>query len=163
CCPIRRRRRSRSKRSSASHAPSSAEATRVRPDRSHEEVCVSVLIAFAVPVFLGLIVLEAVLAARRRGAVRGYERRDTFASLAMGIGNVLVRIVTKAWALALYEVVALFAIFEIEFSWWVLPLLIVCEDFCYYWFHRLHHEVRFLWAAHVNHHSSTRYNLSTAL
>jgi sterol desaturase/sphingolipid hydroxylase (fatty acid hydroxylase superfamily) len=124
---------------------------------------VSVLIAFAVPVFLVLIVLEAVLAARRRGAVRGYESRDTFASLAMGIGNVLVSLVTKAWALALYEVVALFAIFEIEFSWWVLPLLIVCEDFCYYWFHRLHHEVRFLWAAHVNHHSSTRYNLSTAL
>jgi sterol desaturase/sphingolipid hydroxylase (fatty acid hydroxylase superfamily) len=36
-------------------------------------------------------------------------------------------------------------------------------DFAYYWFHRLHHEVRVLWASHVPHHSSQRYNLSTAL
>jgi sterol desaturase/sphingolipid hydroxylase (fatty acid hydroxylase superfamily) len=45
-------------------------------------------------------------------------------------------------------------------SWLVL---IVAEDFCYYWFHRTHHEVRLFWAVHVNHHSSQHYNLSTAL
>jgi sterol desaturase/sphingolipid hydroxylase (fatty acid hydroxylase superfamily) len=42
-------------------------------------------------------------------------------------------------------------------------LLFFAEDFCYYWFHRFHHEVRFFWAAHVNHHSSRYFNLSTAL
>jgi sterol desaturase/sphingolipid hydroxylase (fatty acid hydroxylase superfamily) len=36
-------------------------------------------------------------------------------------------------------------------------------DFMYYWDHRAGHEVRLLWAAHVVHHSSQRYNLSTAL
>jgi sterol desaturase/sphingolipid hydroxylase (fatty acid hydroxylase superfamily) len=36
-------------------------------------------------------------------------------------------------------------------------------DFIYYWNHRLMHEVRALWAIHVVHHSSQRYNLSTAL
>jgi sterol desaturase/sphingolipid hydroxylase (fatty acid hydroxylase superfamily) len=36
-------------------------------------------------------------------------------------------------------------------------------DFIYYWNHRLMHEVRWLWAHHVVHHSSERYNLSTAL
>jgi sterol desaturase/sphingolipid hydroxylase (fatty acid hydroxylase superfamily) len=36
-------------------------------------------------------------------------------------------------------------------------------DFVYYWNHRLMHEVRWLWAHHVVHHSSERYNLSTAL
>jgi sterol desaturase/sphingolipid hydroxylase (fatty acid hydroxylase superfamily) len=36
-------------------------------------------------------------------------------------------------------------------------------DFIYYWNHRLMHESRFLWAIHVVHHSSERYNLSTAL
>jgi len=36
-------------------------------------------------------------------------------------------------------------------------------DFIYYWNHRLQHESRFLWAIHVVHHSSERYNLSTAL
>jgi sterol desaturase/sphingolipid hydroxylase (fatty acid hydroxylase superfamily) len=36
-------------------------------------------------------------------------------------------------------------------------------DFAYYLNHKLMHERRFLWAIHVVHHSSERYNLSTAL
>lgn len=36
-------------------------------------------------------------------------------------------------------------------------------DAIYYWNHRLSHESRWLWAVHVVHHSSERYNLSTAL
>ncbi|MEQ1786460.1 MAG: sterol desaturase family protein [Acidimicrobiales bacterium] len=40
---------------------------------------------------------------------------------------------------------------------------IVGWDFIYYWNHRAMHEVRALWAHHVVHHSSERYNLSTAL
>lgn len=36
-------------------------------------------------------------------------------------------------------------------------------DLIYYWNHRLSHESRYLWATHVVHHSSERYNLSTAL
>ncbi len=40
---------------------------------------------------------------------------------------------------------------------------VVGWDFIYYWNHRLMHEVRGLWAIHVVHHSSEKYNLSTAL
>lgn len=36
-------------------------------------------------------------------------------------------------------------------------------DFIYYWNHRIQHESRWLWAIHVVHHSSERYNLTTAL
>jgi sterol desaturase/sphingolipid hydroxylase (fatty acid hydroxylase superfamily) len=36
-------------------------------------------------------------------------------------------------------------------------------DFIYYWNHRLMHQSRAMWAIHVVHHSSERYNLSTAL
>jgi sterol desaturase/sphingolipid hydroxylase (fatty acid hydroxylase superfamily) len=36
-------------------------------------------------------------------------------------------------------------------------------DFIYYWSHRMQHESRYMWAIHVVHHSSERYNLSTAL
>lgn len=121
----------------------------------------SILIAFAVPGFIALLVLESVLTAYRN--VRGYEVRDTFASLAMGVGNVVVAGTTKAWAFLVYSAAATLAVVEIELTWWTLPLLILGEDCCYYWFHRIHHEVRLFWAAHVNHHSSTHYNLSTAL
>ncbi len=36
-------------------------------------------------------------------------------------------------------------------------------DLIYYWNHRFMHESRFMWAIHVPHHSSERYNLSVAL
>ncbi|HEX4492468.1 MAG TPA: sterol desaturase family protein [Acidimicrobiia bacterium] len=36
-------------------------------------------------------------------------------------------------------------------------------DLVYYWNHRFMHESRYMWAIHVVHHSSERYNLSTAL
>lgn len=55
-----------------------------------------------------------------------------------------------------------FRLFDIPNVWWVWPLVILAEDHAYCWFHRVHHESRFFWAAHVNHHSSRHYNLSTA-
>jgi sterol desaturase/sphingolipid hydroxylase (fatty acid hydroxylase superfamily) len=47
----------------------------------------------------------------------------------------------------------------------VLPWTIgmVWWDLAYYWNHRFQHEIRSMWAIHVPHHSSERYNLSTAL
>jgi sterol desaturase/sphingolipid hydroxylase (fatty acid hydroxylase superfamily) len=44
---------------------------------------------------------------------------------------------------------------------WVFAFVIY--DFCYYLFHRLSHERKIFWAAHVAHHQSEEYNLSTAL
>lgn len=40
---------------------------------------------------------------------------------------------------------------------------VLAWDFIYYWNHRFMHESRYMWAVHVVHHSSERYNLSTAL
>ena len=48
-------------------------------------------------------------------------------------------------------------------SWYGWLLALVFYDFCYYWLHRGGHEVAVLWAAHVVHHQSEDYNLSTAL
>jgi sterol desaturase/sphingolipid hydroxylase (fatty acid hydroxylase superfamily) len=125
---------------------------------------VSLLIAFAVPVFIALLVLEQQLAKRRlpKGA-KGYGRRDTWASLAMGVGNVVIAGLTKGAAVAFFFAVYEWRVFEPGSGAAAWVLLFFCEDFCYYWFHRLHHEVRLLWAAHVNHHSSRYFNLSTAL
>ena len=44
---------------------------------------------------------------------------------------------------------------------WLCSLVFV--DFMYYWFHRMAHEVNWMWASHIVHHSSEHYNLSTAL
>lgn len=116
---------------------------------------------YAIPAFIALMLLEAVLLSRT--ALRGYEVRDTAASLAMGVGSLLIGVAAKAMHLALLTAVARLAPVEIAPSWASWIALLLLGDLAYYWFHRLSHEVRFLWAAHVNHHSSERYNLSTAL
>lgn len=121
-------------------------------------------ILFAIPGFLGTLVLEYLIGRRHARRGRGYAGRDTTASLLMGIGNVALSFIFRAASFGLFVWVYQFRLFEIPATaWWTLPLLIVCEDYCYYWFHRVHHEVRFFWGAHVNHHSSVHYNLSTAL
>ena len=44
------------------------------------------------------------------------------------------------------------------FAYWLILLL--AEDFLYYWLHRFDHEIRFFWATHVTHHSSEELNFS---
>lgn len=41
--------------------------------------------------------------------------------------------------------------------------VVVLADFCQYWLHRFSHEVNFMWAGHVTHHSSSEYNYGVAL
>lgn len=127
------------------------------------------LLIYSIPGFLTLLVLEVLWTRRQRRAggsqLLGYERKDTAASLAMGIGNVIISAFTTLGAVALWgwgyeHRIASLGQPTLAWSWIVL---FFAEDFCYYWFHRAHHEVRLLWAAHVNHHTSQYFNLSTAL
>src|SRR5438094_6126729 len=102
---------------------------------------------------------------RRHPEVAGYERRDTIASLSFGGMNVVISALAKLASIPLFVLVYDHRVADLgrpdqPWSWLVL---LVAEDCCYYWFHRSHHEVRALWAAHVNHHSSERFNFSTAL
>jgi len=39
-------------------------------------------------------------------------------------------------------------------------ILLIAEDFIYYWLHRFDHQVRLLWAVHVTHHSSQTINFT---
>ena len=122
----------------------------------------STIVYYAIPFFALTLLLE-ILALRRRSDLVGYEPRDAWASLAMGVGNVIFSALVKTAVVPFYFFIYSFALFEIESSVWSFAVLFVAEDCCYYWFHRFHHESRFFWAAHVNHHSSRYYNLSTAL
>lgn len=121
-------------------------------------------IYYAIPFFLLTVVLEWAIVRREQSEGVGYEAKDAAASISMGLGNLAVTVSIKALTLGFFVFVSEFALFEMPMNaWWAWLLLFVVEDFCYYWFHRAGHEVRFFWAAHVNHHSSTHYNLSTAL
>jgi hypothetical protein len=93
----------------------------------------------------------------------GYERRDTTASLAMLAGNVAVNLALAGVVGAMGRAVFKRRVVDLGVTKWSLPVAMVAWDFLYYWDHRWMHEVRLFWANHVTHHSSERYNLSTAL
>jgi sterol desaturase/sphingolipid hydroxylase (fatty acid hydroxylase superfamily) len=123
------------------------------------------LIYAAIPMFIVMLVLEALsYAFLPDDDERGYELRDASTSLSMGIGNVIITVGWKLVLLATYAGVFLLSPFEFSASNpWSWVVLFFAEDLIYYWYHRIHHEVRFFWASHVVHHSSQYYNLTTAL
>ncbi len=116
---------------------------------------------FAIPAFVLLILIE-IWWVRRRDR-RAYEPRDTLTSLALGLGSTVAGALTGGLALLIAFQVYEHRIFDIGWVWWAWPVAFVLDDFAYYWSHRLGHRVRWMWAAHVIHHSSQHYNLSTAL
>ncbi|XDD49001.1 sterol desaturase family protein [Leptospira sp. WS92.C1] len=142
------------------------------------------IIDVAVPFFLLLIGVE--LFYSRIGDKKVYRWNDTVADLSTGILFSLTGILVTILSLWVYEnfrifwsLQTLFGVSEIPLGapfWrdqagihvqfanlagWVFVFLAV--DFVYYWFHRATHEINFLWACHVTHHSSEEFNLSVAL
>ncbi len=116
---------------------------------------------YAVSGFILLVLIEMLWARRR--SPDAYEPRDTLVSLAMGLGSTVAGVLSAGAIGALYFKVFEFRLFEIGWAWWAWAACFVLDDLAYYWIHRFGHRVRWMWASHVNHHSSQHYNLSTAL
>ena len=120
------------------------------------------VVQYAVPGFIAAILLEF-LWVRLKGRGGRFETRDALTSLIMGAGNVaeglLLGFVGWTFLMALWAITP----FDLGTSWWVVALCFVLDDLRYYWVHRLGHRSRWVWASHVNHHSSQHYNLTTAL
>lgn len=121
------------------------------------------LTPFLLPLFGLAIVVEAVIS--RRHNLNLYELKDFLTSMAMLLITTVVDIAPKILAFAafyfLHEISPLKDV--VLRQWWAWILLFFLDDLVYYWFHRANHEVRFLWAGHVSHHSSQKLNFGTAL
>ncbi|MCX6390655.1 MAG: sterol desaturase family protein [Solirubrobacterales bacterium] len=123
------------------------------------------LIKTAIPFFIALVLIEVLVHHFDPDDDQtGYEPRDTATSLTMGLGNVLINIF---WKLVLIAVLAAtYRLSPLRMPMddvWPWVVLLLSEDFLFYWWHRTSHEVRLFWANHVIHHSSQHFNLSTAL
>ena len=121
------------------------------------------LVIYAIPFFALAIVLELIYGwVKQRNT---YRLNDSVSSLflgvlsqaqrfvTLGVGGVIYLLITDHFSTPLMD--------PRHWSTWVLAM--VFYDFCYYWLHRMGHERTILWAAHVAHHQSEDYNLTTAL
>jgi alkylglycerol monooxygenase len=116
-----------------------------------------VLLALAVPCVL----VERALAERR--GLGSFDRRDTVANLLVGAGGLLAGALGRAIALPISWLLYEHRLFDLPPGAWTWIALLLAHDACFYAFHRASHRVRALWAAHVPHHSSPHFNLTTAL
>jgi sterol desaturase/sphingolipid hydroxylase (fatty acid hydroxylase superfamily) len=128
------------------------------------------ILVLAIPWFIGMLLLElavtraGVMQERRlRGEVLGYDRADSRTSMVMGTVSLVINGVWRLVELAGLGLVASLTPLDLGHGWVAWLVAVVGIDFMYYWDHRAGHEIRLLWASHVVHHSSQRYNLSTAL
>ena len=125
----------------------------------------SQIIVLVTPVFLALMALEwAIGRWRGRPALR---LADAVSSVSLGMLSQTSAVFTVLLRVGLYtlayEHLALWRSEAFWTTWYGWLIALVFYDFCYYWLHRMGHEVAVLWAAHAVHHQSQDYNLSTAL
>ena len=118
------------------------------------------LLFVALPGVVGASLIEAIVIAR----VRSYDWRASAVSLFDLLARVAVQvflplsIATPLIALAYRHRVGVIAL---DGAAAVLALFIG-QEFCYYWFHRAAHRIRWFWCNHVVHHSANELNLSAA-
>jgi alkylglycerol monooxygenase len=116
-------------------------------------------IALLIPVFLVLVLVEWYIS-DKRGDER-YSTGNTTMNLAIGA---IDQVFSLFYFAGLYFVMAYvyrhFRLITIQNSWYEWILAYIAVDFLSYWYHRFSHRVNILWAAHVTHHSSERFNFS---
>ena len=123
----------------------------------------SLIITFAIPIFFLLIIVEYFY-----GLYVGkntYRLNDTVTSIALGMISRFPTMLNLGVQSVIFVFISEYLNLELlsvknPFTWIAAFLL---YDLSYYWMHRMHHEIKILWATHSVHHHGEDYNLATAL
>lgn len=116
---------------------------------------------FITPLVLVLLLAEIAVCLKKRNGY--YNFQDTVANLATGIGNQCVNLAVALFVYKFYGWLYQFAPWHIDPTWYNLFILLILQDFIFYWFHRTGHSINIFWAAHMPHHSSEEMNLSVGI
>lgn len=111
-------------------------------------------------IIIALIVAEICWSYRTNKKV--YNTSDTLANLGVFIGFNLTKVLTFSLHYSIYVLLSEIALFRMENKLVVFIITLFAVDFVYYWYHRISHKVKFLWAFHLIHHSSLFMNLTVA-
>ncbi|PLP99896.1 sterol desaturase family protein, partial [Cupriavidus pauculus] len=94
---------------------------------------------------------------------KAYPWHEMGLSLVDMIGRKLMAFLPLSLAAPIFALAWQHRIFTVEInSALAVLLLFVGQEFCYYWYHRASHRIRFFWATHAVHHSPNELTLGTA-
>ena len=131
---------------------------------------------YAAPAFIGFILVE-VGVNHFFGDKKLYKFKDFRASFFLGVSTLVLSTVLKLAIISLmfssvYEFFNplvdgvrrnVFGYQSFGYFWYIFLFCQFLDDFTFYWYHRLSHTVRILWAAHLPHHSSNHFNYGTGV
>lgn len=123
-----------------------------------ESVREQLLILWTTPIYFIIIILEI--------ALSSYHNRDSY-TVRDSANNFLLMLLNGGLDLlfrSFYVVVLVacwnYRLTEIANFWMYWIILLLAEDFIFYWIHRFDHQIRIFWAVHVTHHSSSKMNFT---
>jgi sterol desaturase/sphingolipid hydroxylase (fatty acid hydroxylase superfamily) len=123
-----------------------------------ESIREQILILISTPVYLFIIGVEVLLSNYRHR--KAYTWKDTGVNLYLMLMNGALDLLFRGVYLVILDYFYRHHILSFDHVivyWFMLVLL---EDFLYYWLHRFDHEIRLFWAVHVTHHSSDLFNFT---
>ena len=123
-------------------------------------------IKYVYPVFMALIVLEYMRAKEL------FDLKESFSGFIIGAGATVIRVITNVFEITLYLFLFQWAepfreqylgYSSLGFAWYIWIICAIADDHNFYWHHRLAHNIRLLWAAHLPHHSGRKFNLTISI
>ena len=123
----------------------------------------SIIITFAIPAFFLLIIVEYFYG--KYIGKNTYRLNDTVTSITIGMISRFPTMLNLGVQSVIFVYISTNLNLELlsvknPFTWIIAFLL---YDLSYYWMHRMHHEIKILWATHSVHHHGEDFNLATAL
>lgn len=89
-----------------------------------------------------------------------YSVKGTLANIYLSALNFTLDIVLRVICLFVLNYFYQYKVYQIQNIYLYWFLLVVTQDFMFYWLHRVDHYCRLFWAVHVTHHSSEEFNLT---
>ena len=99
-----------------------------------------------------------------RGRASQFQWKEILANVSLGAAyQVAEGAMAFLFTAAVFIWVYQHRLFDIPLNGWTVVPIFIAVEFCYYWFHRSSHRIRWFWSAHVPHHSGEVMNFTTAM
>lgn len=119
------------------------------------------ILAFAVPLFIGFMLLEYLIAKKKK--LPYFNLHNSIANISIGIAERLCDVFVAGLFYFIYDdIQKKYGLFDIKPGILLWMLLFLLTDLVWYWYHRLAHEINIFWMAHVVHHQSEDFNYTAS-